>query len=60
MYAIRSYYDFAGKYSYAAPEQLGLFGGHVDHRSDIYSFGLVLAAAATGRALDMGSNPMLV
>jgi len=52
--------DFAGKYSYAAPEQLGLFGGHVDHRSDIYSFGLVLAAAATGRALDMGSNPMQI
>ncbi len=52
--------DFAGKYSYAAPEQLGLYGGHVDHRSDIYSFGLVLAAAATGRALDMGSNPMQI
>lgn len=51
--------DFAGKYAYASPEQLGLFGGRIDLRSDIYSFGLVLAAAAIGfgRRLDMGSSP---
>jgi class 3 adenylate cyclase/serine/threonine protein kinase len=51
--------DFAGKYSYASPEQLGVFGGHVDLRSDIYSLGLVLAAAAIGfgRSLDLGSSP---
>lgn len=49
--------DFAGKYAYVAPEQLGLFGGNVDGRSDIYSLGLVLAAAAAGRPLDMGSSP---
>jgi Protein kinase domain/Domain of unknown function (DUF4384) len=50
--------DFAGKYSYASPEQLGLFGGRVDLRSDIYSLGLVLAAAAIGfgKRLDMGSS----
>lgn len=52
--------DFAGKYSYVSPEQLGLFGGHVDGRSDIYSLGLVLVAAAAGRALDMGNSPVSV
>src|SRR5215813_1200507 len=50
--------DFAGKYSYVSPEQVGLYGGRVDLRSDIYSLGLVLAAAAMGfgRKLDMGSS----
>src|SRR6516162_1119114 len=50
--------DFAGKYSYVSPEQVGLSGGRVDLRSDIYSLGLVLAAAAIGfgRKLDMGSS----
>jgi serine/threonine protein kinase len=50
--------DFAGKYSYISPEQVGLFGGRVDLRSDIYSLGLVLAAAAIGfgRKLDMGNS----
>jgi len=47
--------DFAGKYSYAAPEQLGLQGGEVGPRADVYSLGLVLAAAATGTPLDMGN-----
>ena len=42
--------DFAGKYSYVSPEQVGLYGGKVDPRSDIYSLGLVLAAAAMRRA----------
>jgi serine/threonine protein kinase len=49
--------DFAGKYSYVAPEQLGMFGGAVDGRSDLYSLGLVLAAAALGRPLPMGNSP---
>jgi serine/threonine protein kinase len=50
---------FAGKYSFASPEQVGLYGGNVDLRSDIYSLGLVLAAAAIGfgKNLDMGSSP---
>jgi hypothetical protein len=51
--------DALAGHAYAAPEQLGLFGGSVDSRSDIYSLGLVLAAAAIGfgKTLDMGSNP---
>jgi hypothetical protein len=52
--------DFAGKYSYASPEQLGMFGGQVDGRSDIYSLALVLVAAAQGEPLDMGQSPISV
>ena len=52
--------DFAGKFSYVSPEQLGMFGGKVDGRSDIYSLGLVLAAAAQGEPLDMGQSPISV
>jgi eukaryotic-like serine/threonine-protein kinase len=48
--------SFAGKLRYASPEQFGLFGGNVDQRSDIYSVGLVLAAAARGKPLDMGDT----
>jgi serine/threonine-protein kinase len=48
--------DFAGKYSYVSPEQLGMYGGHVDARSDIYSLGLVLVAASAGRSIDMGNS----
>jgi serine/threonine-protein kinase len=47
---------FAGKFNYVSPEQLGLFGGDVTPKSDIYSLGLVLAEALTGRALDMGGT----
>jgi len=49
--------EFAGKYSYVSPEQLGMFGGHIDGRSDIFSLGLVLAASCLGRPLDMGRSP---
>jgi hypothetical protein len=52
--------DFAGKFAYVSPEQLGMFGGQVDGRSDIYSLGLVLAAAAQGEPLDMGQSPITV
>lgn len=52
--------DFAGKFSYVSPEQLGMFGGQVDARSDIYSLGLVLVAAAIGRPLKMGHSPSTV
>jgi serine/threonine-protein kinase len=47
---------FAGKYNYVSPEQLGLFGGEVTAKSDIYSMGLVLAEAFAGRAIDMGGS----
>lgn len=47
---------FAGKYNYVSPEQLGLFGGEVTGRSDMYSFALVLAQALTGRPIDMGGS----
>src|SRR5262249_12749231 len=47
---------FAGKYNYVSPEQLGLFGGDVTAKSDIYSLGLVLVQALTGRAIDMGGT----
>ena len=47
---------FAGKYNYVSPEQLGMAGGDVTAKSDIYSLGLVLAEAARGRALDMSGS----
>ena len=47
---------FAGKYSYVSPEQLGLFGGDVTPKSDIYSLGLVFAQALIGKAIDMGGS----
>jgi eukaryotic-like serine/threonine-protein kinase len=51
---------FAGKFNYVSPEQLGLCGGEVTPRSDIYSLGLVLAEALTGRPLDPGANQVEV
>ncbi len=52
--------DFAGRYSFASPEQFGMYGGLVDARSDIYSLGLVLAASATGANLNMGHSLLTV
>jgi serine/threonine-protein kinase len=49
---------FKGKLSYASPEQLGFFGGKLDGRSDFYSLGLVLVAAALGRPMGMGTTVM--
>jgi eukaryotic-like serine/threonine-protein kinase len=49
---------FKGKLSYASPEQLGFFGGKIDGRSDLYSLGLVLVAAALGRPMPMGTTVM--
>jgi hypothetical protein len=40
--------EFKGKLAYASPEQPGQYGGKVGARSDIHSFGLVLAEAASG------------
>jgi serine/threonine-protein kinase len=47
---------FAGKYNFASPEQFGLEGGEVGLKSDIYSLGLVLAAALRGRPIDMSGS----
>ena len=51
---------FAGKYKYVSPEQLGLFGGDVTAKSDIYSLGLVLAQCLLGRPIDMGGSQLEV
>ncbi len=48
--------DFAGKFSWCSPEQLSSRATNVDARSDLYSLGLVLAAAARGTRLDMGND----
>ena len=47
---------FAGKDNYVSPEQVGLYGGEVTAKSDIYSFGLLLFYALTGQKLDMGGS----
>jgi serine/threonine-protein kinase len=47
---------FAGKDNYVSPEQVGLYGNEVTAKSDIYSLGLLLFHALTGRKLDMGGN----
>lgn len=49
--------EFAGKYSYAAPEQLG---GNTDVRADIYALGALLLANFRGLAPNLGANPMEV
>ncbi|MDO8984621.1 serine/threonine-protein kinase [Cypionkella sp.] len=48
--------QFAGKFNWVSPEQLGAFGGTVDGRSDIYSLALVTAAASKGEVLPMGAS----
>jgi len=49
--------EFAGKYAYAAPEQLN---GQSDARSDIYSLGALLLANFRGASPNIGGNPMEV
>ncbi len=39
-------HSFAGKMSYAAPEQFGLFGNRITPRTDAYALGLVLLKVA--------------
>ena len=51
---------FAGKYNFVSPEQLGLFDSNVTERSDIYSLGLVFAAALAGEAIDMSGSQVEV
>ena len=47
--------EFAGKYAYAAPEQLY---GRTDARSDIYALGATLLACFRGKSPDLGANPV--
>ena len=47
---------FAGKVNYVSPEQVGLFDGKVTAKSDIYSLGLVINEALTGKQTDMGGT----
>ncbi|MCK0149280.1 serine/threonine-protein kinase [Marivita sp. S6314] len=49
--------EFAGKYAYAAPEQLA---GNTDARTDIYSLGALLLANFRGKSPNIGNNPMEV
>lgn len=49
--------EFAGKYAYAAPEQLS---GQTDARSDIYSLGALLLSTFRGQKPNIGNNPMEV
>lgn len=47
--------EFAGKFAYAAPEQMA---GHSDARSDLYGLGALLLATFRGKTPDVGANPM--
>jgi hypothetical protein len=47
--------EFAGKYAFAAPEQLY---GRTDARSDIYALGATLLACFRGKSPDLGANPV--
>ncbi len=49
--------EFAGKYAYAAPEQLA---GKTDERADIYALGALLLATFRGKPPQAGNNPMEV
>ncbi|MFD0935167.1 serine/threonine-protein kinase, partial [Methylobacterium trifolii] len=49
---------FAGKLNFASPEHVGLHGGVVTPKSDVYAFGLTLAAALLGAPLDMGGTQL--
>lgn len=47
---------FAGKFSYAAPEQFAFDATRLGPSIDIYAFGLLMAAFARGKPLDMGRD----
>jgi serine/threonine protein kinase len=49
--------SFVGKYRYASPEHFSA-SAPIDQRSDIYSLGLVIAAAAAGKPLEMGRDEL--
>jgi serine/threonine protein kinase len=50
---------FLGKLKYASPEQAGFLkeGEHMDARSDLYSFGIVMYEMLAGRAPFQATNP---
>ncbi len=48
--------QFAGKFKYVAPEQLGHWDGVIGPATDIYGLGLLVCAASLGKPLDMGSS----
>jgi hypothetical protein len=50
---------FLGKLKYASPEQAGFIkeNEHLDHRSDLYSFGVVFYEMLAGRAPFLATNP---
>ncbi len=51
---------FAGKVGYASPEQVGLAGGEVSSKSDMYALGIVLAEALTAKPMNMGGSQLEV
>ncbi|MEO1491782.1 MAG: protein kinase [Pseudomonadota bacterium] len=51
---------FAGKVGYASPEQVGLAGGEVSAKSDMYALGIVLAEALTAKPMNMGGSQLEV
>lgn len=48
--------QFAGKFKYVAPEQLGHYNGDIGPATDIYGLALLICAAVMGRPLDMGTS----
>ncbi|MBB4315511.1 diguanylate cyclase [Roseospira marina] len=52
--------DLVGALSYVSPEQTGRTGTPVDHRSDLYSLGVLLFEALTGDVPFRAEDPMAV
>lgn len=48
--------QFAGKFGFVAPEQLGAYEGNIDGRTDIYSLALLMVGACRGKTLKMGAS----
>ncbi|WP_139212416.1 serine/threonine-protein kinase [Jannaschia pohangensis] len=48
--------QFAGKFKYVSPEQLGHYDGAIGPVTDVYGLGLLIAAAVRGEALPMGAS----
>ncbi len=48
--------QFAGKFKFVSPEQLGHHGGEIGPQTDVYGLGLLLCAALRGKPLEMGSS----